>query len=89
MKTIKKVFEYELPIKIKKEKGGYFAYCPIWNDCYAQGDSIDEVSTEITAVAQTLIEIYKEENIMIPLKKLRERIVSEDNTLSLPILVTA
>lgn len=89
MKTTKKVYEYELPIKIEKENGGYFAYCPVWSDCYAQGDTIDEVSTEIAAVAQTLVDIYKEKDLSVPLKKLKERSSGESISFTFPILVSA
>lgn len=62
MSTAKNFFEYELPVRIKEEKtGGYLATSPIWPDCYAQGDTIDEAILEITAVAQSLVELYKEE----------------------------
>ncbi len=64
-----KVAEYELPIKIEAQKtGGYLVTCPVWKDCYAQGDTIEEATLEITAVAQSLIELYKEEGLQIPLK---------------------
>lgn len=64
----KNVSQYELPIIIESQKtGGYVATCPIWSDCFAQGDSIDEAVLEITAVAQSLIELYKEERMSIPL----------------------
>ena len=63
----RKVFEYELPIKIKPQKeGGFVVTCPVWEDCFAQGETIDEAVLEITAVAQSLIELYKEEELEIP-----------------------
>lgn len=69
MLKTKKVSEYQLPIKINPQKdGGFVATCPVWTDCFAEGDSIDEVVLEITAVAQSLIELYKEEELRIPLK---------------------
>lgn len=67
LKRFQKVSEYELPIKIKPQKtGGFLVTCPVWPDCYAQGDTIDEAVLEITAVAQSLIELYKEEGFKIP-----------------------
>jgi predicted RNase H-like HicB family nuclease len=61
--------EFELPITIhKEEEGGFTATCPIWQDCYAQGETIEEAINEITYVASSLIELYKEEEIKIPLK---------------------
>lgn len=62
------VNEYELPVEITKDRGGYFAVCRNWKDCYAQGDTIDEAVSEITAVAASLIELYQEEGKKIPLK---------------------
>ena len=55
LKKSQKVFEYELPIKIEpQEDGKFLATSPIWKDCYAQGDNVDEAILEITAVAQSL-----------------------------------
>lgn len=88
MKTIKRVFEYELPIKVQKEKDGYSAFCPIWSDCYAQGDTVDEVTNEIVTVAQSLIDIYKEEDLTIPLKKLNEQSLKEKISFTLPVFVS-
>ncbi len=81
-----KVSEYELPIKIDPQKGGGFVVTsPMWQDCYAQGDSVDEAILEITAVAQSLIELYKEEGKHIPLK-LQKKV---DNLTSVPVIVAA
>ncbi|MBI2019408.1 type II toxin-antitoxin system HicB family antitoxin [Candidatus Daviesbacteria bacterium] len=83
-----KVSEYELPIKIEPQKeGGYIVVCTQWSDCYAQGDTVDEAVLEITAVAQSLIELYKEEGLKIPLKKQKMRGVT--NPLTVPIIVAA
>lgn len=89
IKSLRKVSEYQLPIKITSQKeGGFLLTCPVWSDCYAQGDTIDEAILEITAVAQSLIELYKEEGLRIPLKIQIEKQVNSPN-LSLPILVAA
>ena len=87
-KRSKKLAEYELPINIESQKeGGFVVTCPIWKDCYAQGDTIEEATLEITAVAQSLIELYKEEGLKIPLKPLRNKRL--DNLLNLPVIVSA
>lgn len=83
----KKVFEYELPIKIEPQEEGYVVSCPAWSDCYAQGDTLDEALLEITAVAQSLIELYKEENITIPLQ-LQSQKEMTDTSISVPILTS-
>lgn len=88
LKRSEKVAEYELPIKIEPQKdGGYVVTCPTWKDCYAQGDSVEEATLEITAVAQSLIELYKEEGLQIPLKPLKNKRL--DNPLFLPVIVSA
>ena len=51
-KTFININEYDLPIIIKEdEDGGFVANCSIWDDCYAQGDTIEEVINEISYVA--------------------------------------
>lgn len=88
LKQTKKVFEYELPIKIEPQKeGGYIVVCPKWSACYAQGDTVDEAVLEITAVAQALIELYKEEGLDIPLKAQKEKGIT--NPLTVPVIVAA
>lgn len=88
LKNSPKVSEYELPIKIERQKnGGFLAASTSWKDCYAQGDTIDEAILEITAVAQSLIELYKAEDLEIPLKKVRSDKLMDD--LAVPIIVAA
>lgn len=88
LKTTKKVLEYKLPIKVEPQReGGFLVTCPIWPDCYAQGDSIDEAILEITAVAQSLIELYKEEGLKIPLEVQDKKDLADP--LSVPVIVTA
>lgn len=88
LNTSKKVLEYELPIKVSpQEDGGFVVTCPIWSDCYAQGDTVDEAILEITAIAGSLIELYKEEDLIIPLKMVgRKNLV---NSLNVPVIVSA
>jgi len=59
----------------------------VWADCYAQGDSVDEAVLEATAVAQSLIELYKEEGLKIPLKITKEGITS--SSITVPVIVSA
>lgn len=62
------IAEYEFPIEINQEDGYFLAKCSKWADCYAQGDSLEEAMSEISYVASSLIELYKEEGLKIPLK---------------------
>lgn len=81
-----KVLEYELPIKIEKDpSGGFVATSPSWSDCYAQGDTVDEVVNELTAVAASLIELYKEEGLKIPLKAH----ATKNRLLTVPVIVSS
>lgn len=88
LRKSEKVLEYELPIQIEPQKeGGFVVTCPVWPDCYAQGDTLDEAVLEITAVAQSLIELYGEEGFKIPLKSQKERSVIKP--IVVPIIVSA
>jgi predicted RNase H-like HicB family nuclease len=77
MKLSKKITiaEYELPIEVIKDGNYFLAKCPKWSDCYAQGETLEEVINEISYVASSLIEIYKEEGLNIPhkLKKIKRQ----------------
>lgn len=92
MKTKKQLIiqQYELPIEVEKEKDGtYVARCSLWSDCYAQGDSLEESLNEIFSVASSLIELYKEENLKIPLKlKKQEKSLSSKLHFNLPLVVS-
>ena len=61
------IAEYELPVTIHMEDGVFIAQCPKWEDCYAQGNSLEEAINEISYVASSLIELYQEEDLKIPL----------------------
>lgn len=89
-KTIN-IKEYELPITIQAEKeGGFSASCPVWDDCYAQGESVEEVINEISYVASSLIGLYTEENMDIPLKiKKTEQKETKSFTITFPLITTA
>lgn len=89
VKTSQRVLQYDLPLDIKRDRsGGYIARCIVWSDCYAQGETIDEAVLEVTAVAQTLIELYKEERMVIPLKHGKDRSMI-DQTFTVPVIVAA
>ncbi len=88
LKLSKNVLEYDLPINLTPQKeGGFVVTSPVWSDCYAEGDTVDEAILEITAVAQSLIGLYKEEGLQIPLKPEEQR--QQTSLLSVPIIVAA
>lgn len=92
MKTKKHltIQQFELPVEVEKQKnGGYLARCPVWSDCYAQGETLEEALNEISYVASSLIELYKEEDLKIPLKlKKEEKIKSSTINFNLPLVVS-
>ncbi|MHB8362664.1 MAG: type II toxin-antitoxin system HicB family antitoxin [Patescibacteria group bacterium] len=89
-KTFININKYDLPIIIKEDDGGFVANCPIWDDCYAQGDTIEEVINEISYVASSLIELYKEENKKIPLEIKDSQEKSKSNiNINIPVIVAS
>ncbi|KKP80854.1 MAG: hypothetical protein UR81_C0014G0010 [Candidatus Levybacteria bacterium GW2011_GWB1_35_5] len=82
--------EYELPITIQEEKkGGFTASCSVWKDCYAQGETIEEAINEISYVASSLIELYNEEELIIPLKlKKTEKNQGREVNINIPLIVS-
>ncbi len=89
VKTSQRVLQYELPLDIKRDcSGGFVAVCTIWPACYAEGETIDEAVLEVTAVAQSLIELYTEEGLTIPLKRGKERSLL-DQPFMIPVFVSA
>jgi len=45
-----------LPVVIEKDENGYFAFCPVLQGCYTQGDTYEEALTNIRDVVQLHIE---------------------------------
>lgn len=83
--------EYDLPITIHGEsEGGYTASCNLWKDCYAQGDTIEEAISEISYVASSLIELYQEEGMKIPLTLNKtSKAESQGFALTFPLIVSS
>ncbi len=47
---------YKVSIVIEKDEHGYYAYCPEFEGCQSQGDSLEEVMVNI----KEAIELYLE-----------------------------
>ena len=83
------IAEYELPVTIYEEEGAFIAQCPKWKDCYAQGDTLEEAINEISYVASSLIELYQEEELKIPLKlKNTSKKPSKNISFTFPLVVS-
>ncbi len=48
--------KFTLPVIIQKDKDGYFAFCPVLQGCYTQGDSYEEAWENIKDAIQLHIE---------------------------------
>jgi len=83
------IFEYELPVTVEKGKDGYIATCPLWDACFAQGDTLEEAINEISYVASALVEMYKEEGLPIPLElKETKRQKSSSFSFNFPLIIS-
>ncbi|PIZ66078.1 hypothetical protein COU87_03870 [Candidatus Roizmanbacteria bacterium CG10_big_fil_rev_8_21_14_0_10_39_12] len=83
------IAEYELPVTIREEEGVFIAQCPKWKDCFAQGNTLEEAINEISYVASSLIELYQEEDLKIPLKlKKSSEKPSDDMSFTFPLVVS-
>lgn len=47
---------YKVSIFIEKDEHGYYGYCPGLEGCQTQGDSIEEVTTNIQQAVQLYLE---------------------------------
>ena len=48
--------KFVLPIVIEKDRNGYFAFCPVLQGCYTQGDSYEEALDNIEDAIRLHIE---------------------------------
>jgi predicted RNase H-like HicB family nuclease len=58
---------FTLPVIIEKDKDGYFAFCPDLQGCYTQGDSYEEVLSNIEDAIRLHIEDRLENGESIPI----------------------
>jgi len=52
---------YKASITIEKDEHGYYAYCPELEGCQTQGDSFEEVLTNIKEAVELYLETLSEE----------------------------
>ncbi|MCL5105201.1 MAG: type II toxin-antitoxin system HicB family antitoxin [Armatimonadetes bacterium] len=48
--------EYRFPVVVEKDEDGYYAFCPELQGCYSQGDTYEEVLTNIEDAIRLHIE---------------------------------
>lgn len=60
---------YKVSIVIEKDKYGYYAYCPELEGCQSQGDSFEDVITNIKETIELYLETLSEDEIKESLSK--------------------
>lgn len=61
---------FTLPVIIEKDKDGYFAFCPDLQGCYTQGDSYEEVLSNIEDAIRLHIEDRLENGELISISEM-------------------
>ncbi len=51
---------YKLNIIIEEDEDGFYAYCPELEGCQSQGDTLEEVQTNITEAVELYLETLSE-----------------------------
>ncbi|MGK7885647.1 MAG: type II toxin-antitoxin system HicB family antitoxin [Crocosphaera sp.] len=52
---------YKINVVIEKDEYGYYAYCPQLEGCQTQGDTIEEIKTNITEAIELYLSTLSEE----------------------------
>lgn len=52
---------YKVSVVIEKDEHGYYAYCPELEGCQTQGDSLEEVMSNIKEATELYLETLSEE----------------------------
>ncbi len=60
---------YKVSIIIEKDEDGYYAYCPELPGCQTQGDSLEEVSSNIKEAVEVYLETLSESDKQALLNK--------------------
>ncbi len=59
----------KVSIVIEKDEHGYYAYCPELEGCHTQGDSLEDVMSNIKEAIELYLETLSEEEIKESLSK--------------------
>ena len=60
---------YKVSVLIEKDEYGYYAFCPELEGCQTQGDSLDEVISNIKEAVELYLETLSQEEIKESLSK--------------------
>ena len=59
----------KVSVVIEKDMHGYYAYCPDLKGCHSQGDSLDEVLSNIREAVELFLEVLSPEEKQLCLSK--------------------
>lgn len=65
MRRKKKVLRFTVILE-SCEEGGYFAYCPSFQGCHVEGESIEETLREMRSAILAFIAEYKKDGVAVP-----------------------
>jgi predicted RNase H-like HicB family nuclease len=71
---------YQVSVVIEKDEYGYYAYCPELKGCQTQGESLEEVKTNIQEAVELFLETLSDE-------KRRQLLSQEILTMTLEVQV--
>ena len=74
------IMSYKISVIIEKDGNGYYAYCPELDGCQTQGDTFEEVMTNMREATELYLETLSEE-------ERRERLSHEIMTTSVEVNV--
>ncbi len=60
---------YKVNVVIEKDEYGYYAYCPELEGCQTQGDSLEEVLSNIREAIELYLETLTDDEIKTSLSK--------------------
>ena len=60
---------YKVNVMIEKDENGYYAYCPELEGCQSQGNTFEEVLSNIKEAVELYVETLSEEEIKEYLSK--------------------
>ena len=85
MKKRVEVMQYELPITIiPLEEGGYLARSDKLQGCMAEGETVEQALSYVVDVARNIIDLRKEERMVIPLRVIEGKKEKSKISFSLP-----
>ena len=61
--------KYKVSVVIEKDEYGYYAYCPELEGCQTQGDSLEDILSNIKEAIELYLETLSEEEIKKLLSK--------------------